>query len=99
MFLGAPASSKREMQGTVPGHLLLLSAVLALSAFSNLSRLRSEGHAYVHYAAPVKDMLASWRNFFFASYDAGVVSVDTPPVGFWIQAASAYLLGVQGWSI
>ena len=36
-------SSKREMQGKVPGHLLLVSAVLALSAFLNLSRLKSKG--------------------------------------------------------
>src|SRR5215207_5051280 len=99
MFLGAPASSKREMQGKVPGHLLLLSAVLVLSAFLDLSRLRSEGYANLYYAATVKDMLASWHNFFFASYDAGFVSVDKPPLGFWIQAASAYLLGFHGWSI
>src|SRR5215208_1071848 len=99
MFLGAPASSKREMQGKVPGHLLLLSAVLALSAFLDLSRLTSEGYANVYYAATVKDMLDSWHNFFFASYDAGFVSVDKPPLGFWIQAASAYLFGFHGWSI
>src|SRR5215204_6754585 len=99
MFLGASASSKREMQGKVPGHLLLLSAVLALSAFLNLSWLTSEGYANVYYAATVKNMLASWHNFFFASYDAGFVSVDKPPLGFWIQAASAYLFGFHGWSI
>jgi 4-amino-4-deoxy-L-arabinose transferase-like glycosyltransferase len=99
MFLGAPASSKREMQGKVPGHLLLLSAVLALSAFLDLSRLTSEGYANVYYAATVKDMLDNWHNFFFASYDAGFVSVDKPPLGFWIQAASAYLFGFHGWSI
>src|SRR5215204_4994152 len=99
MFLGAPASSKREMQGKVPGHLLLLSAVLALSAFLDLSRLTSEGYANVYYAATVKDMLDNWHNFFFASYDAGFVSVDKPPLGFWIQATSAYLFGFHGWSI
>ena len=25
--------------------------------------------------------------------------MDKPPLGFWIQAASAYLFGFQGWSI
>src|SRR5215207_4879265 len=99
MFLGASASSKREMQGKVPGHLLLLSAVLALSAFLDLSRLRSEGYANIYYAATVKDMLTSWHNFFFASYDAGFVSVDKPPLGFWVQATSAYLFGFHGWSL
>src|SRR5215204_1071606 len=99
MFLGAPASSKREMQGKVPGHLLLLSAVLALSAFLDLSRLTSEGYANIYYAATVKDMLDSWYDFFFASYDAGFVSVDKPPLGFWVQAASAKLFGFHGWSL
>ena len=37
--------------------------------------------------------------YFFVSYDAGFVSVDKPPVGFWIQAASAEVFGFHGWSI
>jgi 4-amino-4-deoxy-L-arabinose transferase-like glycosyltransferase len=96
---GDSASSKREMQGKVPWHLLLLSAVLALSAFLDLFRLTSEGYGNVYYAATVKDMLASWHNFFFASYDAGFVSVDKPPFGFWMQSTSAYLFGFRGWSL
>jgi 4-amino-4-deoxy-L-arabinose transferase-like glycosyltransferase len=44
-------------------------------------------------------MLDSWYNFFFVSYDAGFVSVDKPPLGFWIQATSAYLFGFHGWSL
>ena len=96
MFFGDSVHNKRVMQGKVPGHLLLLSAVLALSAFLNLSRLTSEGYANLYYAATVKDMLTSWHNFFFVSYDAGFVSVDKPPLGFWIQATSAYLFGFHG---
>src|SRR5215213_2616420 len=99
MIFGDSDSSTREMRGKVPGHLLLLSAVLALSAFLDLSRLTSEGYANVYYAATVKDMLTSWHKFFFASYDAGFVSADKPPLGFWIQATSAYLFGFHGWSI
>src|SRR5215208_2121849 len=99
MFFGDSVHNKREMQGKVPWHLLLLSALLALSAFLNLSWLTSEGYANVYYAATVKNMLASWHNFFFASFDAGFVSVDKPPLGFWIQAASAKLLGFHGWSL
>jgi 4-amino-4-deoxy-L-arabinose transferase-like glycosyltransferase len=96
MFFGDSVHNKREMQGKVPGHLLLLSAVLALSAFLDLSRLTSEGYANLYYAATVKNMLDSWHNFFFVSYDAGFVSVDKPPLGFWIQATSAYLFGFHG---
>jgi 4-amino-4-deoxy-L-arabinose transferase-like glycosyltransferase len=83
----------------MPWQGMVLTAVLALSAFLNLSRLTSEGYANLYYAATVKNMLTSWHNFFFASYDAGFVSVDKPPLGFWIQATSAYLFGFHGWSI
>jgi 4-amino-4-deoxy-L-arabinose transferase-like glycosyltransferase len=96
-FFGHSAPDKREQK--VPAHRLLLGAILALSAFLNLSRLTSEGYANVYYAATVKNMRASWHNFFFASYDAGFVSVDKPPLGFWIQAASTQLFGFHGWSL
>ena len=99
VFFANSAPNKREQKTYVPAHRLLLSAILALSAFLNLSRLTSEGYANVYYAATVKNMLASWHNFFFASYDAGFVSVDKPPLGFWIQATSAYLFGFHGWSL
>src|SRR5215203_2730731 len=87
------AKVKMPRRGTV------LTAVLALSAFLNLSRLTSEGYGNIYYAATVKDMLTSWHNFFFASYDAGFVSVDKPTLGFWIQASSVYLFGFHGWSL
>jgi 4-amino-4-deoxy-L-arabinose transferase-like glycosyltransferase len=98
MFFSNADSSKREMQSKVRWHLAL-SAVLALSAFLDLSRLTSEGYGNIYYAATVKDMLRSWHNFFFVSYDGGFVSVDKPPLGFWIQATSAYLFGFHGWSL
>src|ERR671933_2809064 len=80
-------------------HRLALAAILVLSAFLNLYNLAGEGYANDYYAAGVKNMLTSWHNFFFASFDAGFVSVDKPPVGFWIQAASAWLFGFHGWSL
>jgi 4-amino-4-deoxy-L-arabinose transferase-like glycosyltransferase len=100
MFLGDSATNKREGNDPHQGvHRLGLTVVLALSAFLNLSWLTREEYANVYYAATVKNMLASWHNFFFASYDAGFVSVDKPPLGFWIQTASAYLFGFHGWSL
>ncbi|HZC18538.1 MAG TPA: hypothetical protein VE225_02415, partial [Rubrobacteraceae bacterium] len=49
---------------------LPLAAVLILSAFLNLFRLTSVGYRNTYYAAAVKDMLTSWHNFFFVSFDA-----------------------------
>jgi 4-amino-4-deoxy-L-arabinose transferase-like glycosyltransferase len=100
MLFGDSATNKCEENGLHRGPLLLgLSAVLALSAFLNLYWLTSVGYANIYYAATVKNMLLSWHNFFFASFDAGFVSVDKPPLGFWIQAASAYLFGFHPWSL
>jgi 4-amino-4-deoxy-L-arabinose transferase-like glycosyltransferase len=95
MFLD-DATNKRKGKGL---HHLGLTVILALSTFLNLSWLAREEYANVYYAATVKNMLASWHNFFFVSFDAGFVSVDKPPLGFWIQAASAYLFGFHGWSL
>ena len=78
---------------------LALTVILGLSAFLNLFQLTREGYGNTYYAATVKNMLTSWRNFFFLSSDAGFVTVDKPPLGFWIQAASAKVFGFHGWSI
>jgi len=100
MSIGHSAPNKREENGLHRGlYLLLLGTILSLSAFCNLSWLASEEYANFYYAATVKNMLSSWHNFFFASFDAGLVSVDKPPLGFWIQAASAYLLGFHPLSL
>src|ERR687889_2718188 len=82
-----------------PWHRLALATVLILSTLLNLLWLPSEGYANTYYAATVKNMLTSWSNFFFVSYDAGFVSVDKPPLGLWLQAASAYLFGFHGWAL
>lgn len=89
----------RAPAAKAPWHWLALAAVLILSAFLNLFRLTNEGYGITYYAAAVKDMLTSWHNFFFVSFDAGFVSVDKPPLGLWIQAASAYLFGFHGLSL
>src|SRR5919205_1100908 len=82
-----------------PWYRLALAAIFILSAFLNLFRLTNEGYGIPYYAAAVKNMLTSWHNFFFVSFDAGFVSVDKPPLGLWIQAASAYLFGFNGLSL
>jgi len=45
-------------------------------------------------------MLTSWHDFFVAAFEpGGSVTVDKPPLGFWIQAISAYFLGVNGFAL
>jgi 4-amino-4-deoxy-L-arabinose transferase-like glycosyltransferase len=77
-----------------------LLAITLLAAFLSFYRLEQEGWGNLYYAATVKSMLSSWHNFFFASFDpGGFVSVDKPPLGFWVQALSATLFGFSGWSL
>lgn len=77
-----------------------ISLILILSAVLNFTNLGIEGYANTFYAAGVKSMLMNFKNFFFASFDpAGFVSIDKPPVGFWIQAICAKVFGFSGWSI
>jgi 4-amino-4-deoxy-L-arabinose transferase-like glycosyltransferase len=81
-------------QHVAMGMILLLAA--ALSFF----RLDKLGYGNVYYAAAVKSMLQSWHNYFFVSFDsANFVSVDKPPVGLWVQTASAKLFGFTGWNL
>ncbi|APH16331.1 dolichyl-phosphate-mannose-mannosyltransferase family protein [Clostridium sporogenes] len=79
---------------------IALSLILILSLILNLANLSIEGYANQYYAAGVKSMTLSLKNFFFVSFDpASFVSIDKPPLGFWIQAIFAKIFGFSGWSI
>jgi 4-amino-4-deoxy-L-arabinose transferase-like glycosyltransferase len=78
---------------------LLLGIVLLAGACLRFYQLGQAG-VNDYYAATVKSMLVSWKNFFFVAFEpGGSVSVDKPPLGFWIEAASAYFLGVNGFAL
>src|SRR3990172_6011732 len=80
----------------IPG--LGLPLVLLLAVALRFSRLGQFDNRY--YTATVASMLQSWHNFLFASFDpGGVVSVDKPPVAFWLDSVPGALLGVSGLSV
>ncbi|HEY7849032.1 MAG TPA: glycosyltransferase family 39 protein [Ktedonobacterales bacterium] len=77
-----------------------LALIMLLAGLLDFWDLQRNGYANTYYAATVKSMLQSWHNFFFVSFDpGGFVTVDKPPLGFWIQTASAKLFGFSGFSI
>ncbi|MGD0153519.1 MAG: glycosyltransferase family 39 protein [Thermacetogeniaceae bacterium] len=79
---------------------LVLGCIALLSAFLNIFGIWKDQFANSYYTAAVTSMLHSWHNFFFASFDpAGYITIDKPPVAFWVQTAFAYLFGVHGWSV
>ncbi len=78
----------------------LLVIILGIGSFLRLYQLGASGDGNLYYAATVKSMLVSWHNFFFAAFDpGGSLAVDKPPLGFWVQAICAYLLGLNGFAL
>jgi 4-amino-4-deoxy-L-arabinose transferase-like glycosyltransferase len=77
-----------------------LCLIAALAGFLSVFNIWNEGYSNEFYAASVKSMTLSLKNFFFVSLDpGGWVTVDKPPVSLWLQALSAKVFGFYGWSI
>jgi 4-amino-4-deoxy-L-arabinose transferase-like glycosyltransferase len=77
-----------------------LAGILALALVLRGWRLGASGFITPYYMAGVRSMMASWHNFFFNAFDpAGFVSLDKPPVAFWIQTGSAELFGFSPFSV
>ncbi|HEY2595137.1 MAG TPA: glycosyltransferase family 39 protein [Chloroflexota bacterium] len=98
--LGVAPAATREGTRVWRWTPVALAAIALLAAGLNLWGLQRAGYGNAYYAAAVLSMLQNWHNFFFVSFDpGGFVSIDKPPLGFWIQAASAKLLGFSGLAI
>ncbi len=77
-----------------------LAAILVLSGLLEFVRLSQNGYANDYYSAAVRSMLRSFHNFFFVAADpAGLISVDKPPLGLWLQALSASIFGFSPLSL
>ncbi|HET8912654.1 MAG TPA: glycosyltransferase family 39 protein [Ktedonobacteraceae bacterium] len=77
-----------------------LGVITLISIFMNFYQLGQNGFGNLYYASAIRSMLDNWHNFFFISFDpGGFVSVDKPPLGFWLQTASAKLFGFTPFSI
>ena len=77
-----------------------LAAVLLIAAVLRLWRLEDNGFGTEYYAAGVRSMLqGGWLLFYNAFDPAGFVSLDKPPLAFWIQTLFAAVLGFSGWTI
>ncbi len=80
-------------------HRFALGGILLISIVMNFYQLGKNGFGS-YYPAAVLSMMDNWHNFFFAAYDpGGFVSIDKPPVGFWLEVASARLFGFNSVSI
>ena len=98
--LGTPSETRSmltrigERVRSLPRPRPELVALLMLAAILNLWALGQNGWANDYYSAAVRSMSGSWHNFFYNSYDAaGVMTVDKPPLAFWVQALSVRVFG------
>ncbi len=93
-----------QKQSTASNYNLLawigLGTIILVGIYLRLYKLGAYSIGNTYYAATVQSMLTSWKNFFFAAFEpGGSITVDKPPLGFWVQAVSAYFLGVNGFSL
>src|SRR5437868_8381350 len=90
---------QRVQQRFPAWHHLALGGITLISVFMNFFQLGQNGFGS-YYPAAVRSMMDNWHNFFFASYDpGGFVTIDKPPVGFWLQVISAKLFGFTPFSV
>ena len=76
----------------------LLVFILFVGAFLRFSRINDFDNPY--YTATAFSVIKTWNNFLFASSDPlGVVSVDKPPLAFWLQGIGIYLFGTEKWAV
>ena len=62
--------------------------------------LSKNGYANTYYAAAVRSMTTSWKNFLFGSFDpGGWITTDKPPLALWLEALSARTFGYSSWSL
>ncbi len=96
----APPERQLERHPTgnrISADRVALALIVLLAGFLELYALDREGWSNIYYAAAVRSMLASPANFFFGSFDpGGFITLDKPPLGFWIEAISARILGYNG---
>jgi 4-amino-4-deoxy-L-arabinose transferase-like glycosyltransferase len=87
-------TNRKRLEAVCIGTVLVLAAVL------RLWRLEANGFGTDYYAAGVRSALQGGALLFYNSFDpAGFLSLDKPPVAFWIQALFAKVLGFSGWAI
>src|SRR2546421_441329 len=96
--IGAPAfpagERLRARVAALPRPRPELVGLLVLAAVLYLWALDQNSWANEYYSAAVRSMSTSWHNFLYDSFDpSGVMTVDKPPLGLWVQALSVRVFG------
>lgn len=58
------------------------------------------GYGQTYYAAAVRSMGGSWRNFLFGSFDpGGWITTDKPPLALWLETLSTRVFGYSSFAL
>jgi 4-amino-4-deoxy-L-arabinose transferase-like glycosyltransferase len=102
----APAAAPSPDSAAVPRWRSLarmrpeLALLVLIAAVLNLWGLSENGWANEYYSAAVRSMSSSWHAFLYGSFDsAGVMTVDKPPLGSWVQVAFVKVFGFHSLSL
>ncbi|MBF2587913.1 glycosyltransferase family 39 protein [Listeria marthii] len=74
--------------------------IIVIAIFFNFYGIWNDDTVNPYYTAAVTSMVQNFHNFFYGAFDpAGFITVDKPPVALWLQAISALIFGMHGWSV
>jgi 4-amino-4-deoxy-L-arabinose transferase-like glycosyltransferase len=95
-----PSTRLRDRLRAVPLPRPELAVLLVLAAVLYLWALSKNGWANDYYSAAVRSMAGSWHDFLYGSFDAkGLMTVDKPPLAFWVEALSVKAFGFNSLAI
>ncbi|MFN8098924.1 MAG: glycosyltransferase family 39 protein [Dermatophilaceae bacterium] len=77
----------------------IITLLFATAAFY-LVGLTANGYANSFYSAAAQAGSASWKAFFYGSFDASnAITVDKPPASLWVMALSVRLFGLNSFAM
>ena len=89
-------SNETQKENRIKENLPII-LILIISAFLNIMNIWNIGFANKYYAAGVYSMGENLHAFLFNSFDSvGFITIDKPPLGFWIQVLFTKVFGFSG---
>lgn len=84
--------NKTHLSWAAGAVIIIIGLALRLPRLGNYDNL--------YYTAGVQSMTQNWGNFIYGSFDpVGLVTLDKPPLAFWVQAIPGILFGVDAWAV
>ncbi len=91
----APTTGRDRLRARWPELVITVGALVVYTW-----GLSKNGYGNPYYAAAVRSMTHSWKNFAFGAVDpGGWITTDKPPLALWLGSLSARIFGYSSWSL